>query len=256
MNFEDQSFFSIWNHHKCYSGSFEYVWYGSKAIIIFFISVRRSTLHVRFWRVRRCIISLYQIYIWLQIIMGVLAGICMWWHLLILHPAQKECKFPIFILTNITELVDYNLIRIHITCHCKHEMNGVIGHRYAHVGFTGPGEPPEEGEINEMTLPSRHRTRNSSPGGLRPSTLPLGHRGSPQYWIFTSEGEGNILFLWNLKLEARAGFEPRSPTFQAGSFNHYTRVSALTSHWNIYFSYCAKLKSLHQAFKQVLTLRI
>ena len=26
----------------------------------------------------------------------------------------------------------------------------------------------------EMTLSSRHRTRNSSPGGLRPSTLPLG----------------------------------------------------------------------------------
>ena len=26
-----------------------------------------------------------------------------------------------------------------------------------------------------MTLSSRHRIRNSSPGGLRPSTLPLGH---------------------------------------------------------------------------------
>ena len=30
----------------------------------------------------------------------------------------------------------------------------------------------------EMTLSSRHRIRNSSPGGLRPSTLPLGHGGS------------------------------------------------------------------------------
>ena len=29
-----------------------------------------------------------------------------------------------------------------------------------------------------MTLPSRHRIRNSSPGGLRPSTLPLSHGGS------------------------------------------------------------------------------
>ena len=28
---------------------------------------------------------------------------------------------------------------------------------------------------------TRHRIRNSSPGGLRPSTLPLGHGGSPQY---------------------------------------------------------------------------
>ena len=34
--------------------------------------------------------------------------------------------------------------------------------------------------MNEMTLSSRHRIRNSSPGGLRPSTLPLGHGGSPQ----------------------------------------------------------------------------
>ena len=30
----------------------------------------------------------------------------------------------------------------------------------------------------EMTLSSRHRIRNSSPGGLRPRTLPLGHGGS------------------------------------------------------------------------------
>ena len=35
-----------------------------------------------------------------------------------------------------------------------------------------------------MTLSSRHRIRNSSSGGLRPSTLPLGHGGSPQYWIY------------------------------------------------------------------------
>ena len=41
-------------------------------------------------------------------------------------------------------------------------MNGVLGHLCAHIGLTGPGEPPEDGEINEMTLPSRHRIRNSS----------------------------------------------------------------------------------------------
>ena len=40
---------------------------------------------------------------------------------------------------------------------------------------------PELSEINKMTLPSRHRIRNSNPGGLRPSTLPLGHRVSLQY---------------------------------------------------------------------------
>ena len=41
--------------------------------------------------------------------------------------------------------------------------------------------------MNEMTQPSRHRMRNSSPGGLRSSTLPLGHRGSPQYWSMTTQ---------------------------------------------------------------------
>ena len=35
--------------------------------------------------------------------------------------------------------------------------------------------------MNEMTVPSRHRIRNSSPGGLRPNTLPLGHGNSPEY---------------------------------------------------------------------------
>ena len=36
--------------------------------------------------------------------------------------------------------------------------------------LTGPGEPPEDGEMNEMTLPFRQKIRNSRPGGLRPST--------------------------------------------------------------------------------------
>ena len=51
----------------------------------------------------------------------------------------------------------------------------------------------------EMTLPSRHKIRNFSPGGLRPSTLPLGHVGSLQYRIFTSE-QGRNIFV-SLKLD-------------------------------------------------------
>ena len=46
-----------------------------------------------------------------------------------------------------------------------------------------PGEPPEDGEMNEMTLPTGHRIRNSSPDSLRPSSLLLGHGGFPQYLI-------------------------------------------------------------------------
>ena len=60
-------------------------------------------------------------------------------------------------------------------------MNRALGHFCAHTGYIGQGEPPEDGEMSEMTLPSRHKIRNSNPGGLRPSTLPLGHEGSPQY---------------------------------------------------------------------------
>ena len=79
--------------------------------------------------------------------------------------------------------------------------------------------PPEDGEMNEMTLPSR--IRNSSPGGLRPSTLPLGHGGSPAI-LNLYEWAGKKYFV-SLKLE---GQNPRSPTFHAGSINHCTRAPA------------------------------
>ena len=83
-----------------------------------------------------------------------------------------------------------SLTETYITrCSKWNEMNRALGHLCAHIGQTGPGEPPEDGEMIEMTLSSRHRIRNSSPGGLRPSTLPLGHGGSPQYWLSHVDGE-------------------------------------------------------------------
>ena len=48
------------------------------------------------------------------------------------------------------------------------------------------GRTPEDGEMNEVTLPSGYSIRNSNPGGLRPSTLPLGHGCSPTILIFVS----------------------------------------------------------------------
>ena len=56
----------------------------------------------------------------------------------------------------------------------------------AHFGYTESGEPPEDGEMNEMILPSSHRIRNSIPSGLILSTLPLCREGS-QNLFFTSE---------------------------------------------------------------------
>ena len=66
----------------------------------------------------------------------------------------------------------YNIVTL------QNEMNRALDHFWAKIG---PREPTEDVEMSEMTLPSRHRIRNSSPGGLRPSTLPFGHGGSPQY---------------------------------------------------------------------------
>ena len=77
----------------------------------------------------------------------------------------------------------------------ENEMNRALGHFCTHTGYIEPGEPLENGEMSEMTLPSIYRTRNSNPGGLWPSTLPLGHGGSPQYWILRVDGEKTFLFL-------------------------------------------------------------
>ena len=58
-------------------------------------------------------------------------------------------------------------------------MKGYLCYICAHIA--GPGEPPEDSEMNEMTLPYRHMVRNLSSGGLRPSILSLSHGRSPQY---------------------------------------------------------------------------
>ena len=73
-----------------------------------------------------------------------------------------------------------------------------------------------------MTLPSRHRIRNSSFVGLRRSTLPLSHGGSPQCSIFMSERRETFCFFETWMPEQ--GSNSRSPTFQECSFNHRTRA--------------------------------
>ena len=60
--------------------------------------------------------------------------------------------------------------------------------------------------MNEMILPSRQRIRNSSPGCLRPSTLPLGHVGSPDIESLRVSGENHFV---SLKLENQSGVRTR-----------------------------------------------
>ena len=85
---------------------------------------------------------------------------------------------------------------------------------------------------DEMTLSSRHRIRNSSPGGLRPSTLPLGHGGSPQYWLSHVDGEETFLFLQTaesgnclLSIAESGNRTPNSGVKGSGA-NHYPRAPA------------------------------
>ena len=84
-----------------------------------------------------------------------------------------------------------------------------------------------------MTLSSTHRILNFSPGGLRSSRLLLDHGEPPQYWIFTNERGRNFSFFETFMSER--GTNPRSPSFQAGSFNHCTspppHVGLLVSWW-------------------------
>ena len=74
----------------------------------------------------------------------------------------------------------------------------------------------------EMTLSSRHRIRNSSPGGLRPSTLPLGHGGSPQYDFHTWMGKKHFCFFETAETGNRT---PNSGVKGSGA-NHYPRAPA------------------------------
>ena len=103
------------------------------------------------------------------------------------------------------------------------EMNRALGHLCAHIGWTGPGEPHEDGEMNEITLSSRHRIQNSSPGGLRPSTIPLGHGGSPQYGLSHVDGEETFCFFQTAETGNRT---PNSGVKGSGS-NHNPRAPAL-----------------------------
>ena len=52
--------------------------------------------------------------------------------------------------------------------------------------------PIEDGEMNEMTLPYRHRIRNTSPRGLRPSTQ------SRRFSIISNLNANKMMRLWKL----------------------------------------------------------
>ena len=76
--------------------------------------------------------------------------------------------------------------------------------------------------MNEMTLSSRHRLRNSSPGGLRPSSLPLGHGGSPQYCVSHVDVEETFCLFQT----AETGNRTPTSSVKGSGANHYPRAPA------------------------------
>ena len=80
--------------------------------------------------------------------------------------------------------------------------------------------------MSEMTLPSRHRIRNSNPVGLRPSTLPLGHGGSSQYCVLRVDRGETFFFFQTAETGKRAPIS----SVKGSSCNYYPRAVALQPH--------------------------
>ena len=81
------------------------------------------------------------------------------------------------------------------------------------LNWARTGEPPEDGEMIEMTLSSRYKIQNSS-------TLPLGHGGSPQYWL--SHVDGEETFFVSLK-PPEPGTVPRTLAWKAAVLTNTLR---------------------------------
>ena len=105
----------------------------------------------------------------------------------------------------------------------------------ATCGLNWARRTPEDGE---MTLSSRHRIRNSSPGGLRPSTILLGHGSSPHNWIIASENFVSLKLAGQIRV--------RSPTSQTCSFIHCSVATVGQRRVALLFFYCASLPSEHR----------
>ena len=93
-------------------------------------------------------------------------------------------------------------------------MNRALGHLCAHIGYTGPGERPEDGEMIEMTLSSRHRIR-----ARYLSVTEAPHNTNFHTWM----GKKHFCFFQTAETGNRA---PNSGVKGSGA-NHYPRAPAL-----------------------------
>ena len=104
------------------------------------------------------------------------------------------------------------------------ERNGDLGHFCAHVGWAGPGKPHEDGEMNKMTLSSRHRIWNWSSGCLRLTTLLFGHI------IESLRESGEETFCFFEAWMQERGSSPRSPISKQATSTCLTTAAGLPPH--------------------------
>ena len=97
-------------------------------------------------------------------------------------------------------------------------MKWVLGQLCAHVCWAGPRKPSEDGEMKEMTLPSRQTIQNSSLTEAPHNIESLRVSGEDAFCFFKT---------WMLD----RGLKQRSPTFQAGGFNPLNPHDALKHHF-------------------------
>ena len=76
--------------------------------------------------------------------------------------------------------------------------------------------------MNEMTLPSRHRLRNSYPGGLRPGKLSLVTEAPHNTEFYEWMGKKQLCFLQT----AETGNRTPSSSVKGSGANHYPRAPA------------------------------
>ena len=78
------------------------------------------------------------------------------------------------------------------------KLNGILCHLWAHIGWTGPVEPPEDREMNEITPPSRHKIRTSALAVWGRARYTSGTEAPHNIESLRLSGKGHV-FLWNLK---------------------------------------------------------
>ena len=76
-------------------------------------------------------------------------------------------------------------------------MNGVLGQLCADKSQTGPGEHPEDGVMNEMTLPSRHKIRALAVRG-RAHYLSVTEVTEAPHNIYEWAGGQSVLYIWTI----------------------------------------------------------